>query len=343
MSRALVLRTGPFSRRTTTRAFGVGLLLIAAAVACLLAALMLGTRALSPGEVLAALGPQANTADRLVVLEWRAPRAVAAVIFGACLGLSGAIFQSLTRNPLGSPDVIGLNTGAYTGVVCALTLGATGFGAQAAGAILGGLGAAAVVYLFAFRQSVRGIRLIVVGIAVSAMLSSVNTWFSVKADLDVALQVAVWGAGTLSGVSWPPVLFAAAVAFALMLVAPAAGRQMRQLELGDETAGMLGLAVERSKVLLLVLGSMLTAVVTAVTGPVAFIALAAPQISGRLTGHGSSADPLGAALTGAVLMSAADLLAQHAIPEVNLPVGAVTVCLGGAYLVWLLIRESRRW
>lgn len=339
----LVLRAGSFSRRTTTRAFVAVLLLVLTLVACLLAALMLGTRALTPGEVFAALGPGANPGDRLVVLEWRAPRAVAAALFGACLGLSGAIFQSLTRNPLGSPDVIGLNTGAYTGVVCALTLGATGFGAQATGAVLGGLGAAAIVYLFAFRQGVLGIRLIIVGIAVSAMLSSVNTWFSVKADLEVALQVAVWGAGTLSGVDWKPVLVSAAVAFGLFLIAPVAGRRMRHLELGDETAAMLGVAVERSKVLLLVLGSVLTAVATAVTGPVAFIALAAPQIAGRLTGHGSAADPLGAALTGAVLMSAADLLAQHAIPGVNLPVGAVTVCLGGAYLVWLLIRETRRW
>lgn len=288
-------------------------------------------------------GPGANSADRLVVVEWRAPRAVGAVLFGACLGFSGAIFQSLTRNPLGSPDVIGLNTGAYTGVVCALTLGATGFGAQAAGAVLGGLGAAAIVYLLAFRQGVRGIRLIIVGIAVSAMLASVNTWFGVKADLDVALRVAVWGAGTLSGVEWPAVLLSAAVALALALVAPTAGRRMRQLELGDETAAMLGVAVERSKVLLLVLGSMLTALATAVTGPVAFIALAAPQIAGRLTGHGSSADPLGAALTGAVLMSVADLMAQHALAGVKLPAGAVTVCLGGAYLVWLLLRETRRW
>lgn len=343
MSRVLVLRAGSFSRRTTARVVVVDVLLVLVLGACLLAALMLGTRTLSPGEVFAALGPDAAAADRLVVVEWRAPRAVAAVLFGACLGLSGAIFQSLTRNPLGSPDVIGLNTGAYTGVVCALTLGASGFGAQAAGAVLGGLGAAAIVYLLAFRQGVRGIRLIIVGIAVSAMLASVNTWFSVKADLDIALQVAVWGAGTLSGVEWPPVLLSGAATLVLVLVVPTAGRRMRQLELGDETAAMLGVAVERSKVLLLVLGSVLTAVVTAVTGPVAFIALAAPQISGRLTGHGSAADPLGAALTGAVLMSAADLLAQHAIPDVTLPVGAVTVCLGGAYLVWLLLRETRRW
>ncbi len=196
MSGVLVLRAGSFSRRTTTRALVAGLLLTLTLAACLLAALMLGTRTLAPGDVFAALGPAANPADRLVVLEWRAPRAVAAALFGACLGLSGAIFQSLTRNPLGSPDVIGLNTGAYTGVVCALTVGATGFAAQAAGAIFGGLGAVVIVYLFSFRQGVLGIRLIIVGIAVSAMLSSVNTWFGVKADLDVALQLAVWGAGT---------------------------------------------------------------------------------------------------------------------------------------------------
>ncbi|MGW0182779.1 FecCD family ABC transporter permease [Nocardia sp. NPDC003345] len=343
MSRVLILRAGVFSRRTTIRAMTVCVLLGTVLAVCLSAALMLGTRTLSPGEVFAALGPGADSSDRLVVVEWRAPRAVAALLFGACLGLSGSIFQSLTRNPLGSPDVVGLNAGAYTGVVAAMLLGADSFGARATGAMLGGLGAAAIVYLLAFREGVRGIRLVIVGIAVSAMLSSVNTWFGVKADLDDALQVAVWGAGTLSGVEWPPVLLSAGVALALIAAVPAATRRMRQLELGEEAAAMLGVGVERSKVLLLVLASLLTAIATAVTGPVAFIALAAPQIAGRLTGHGSSADPLGAALTGAVLMSAADLVAQHAIPDAKLPVGAVTVCLGGSYLVWLLLREARNW
>ncbi|ASR35677.1 iron ABC transporter permease [Prauserella marina] len=340
MTRALVLRAGRLSLRASGRAVVVDAILACVLLGCVTLALMLGSRVLSPGEVLAALAPGADATDRLVVLEWRAPRALAAALFGACLGLSGAIFQSLTRNPLGSPDVIGLSAGSYTGVVCVLSLGGAGYLALATGAVVGGLATALTVYLLAFRRGMHGFRLIIVGIAISAMLSSVNRWFSVKADLDVALQVAVWGAGTLNNVEWLPLSYSAMAALALVLVLPAAGRRMRQLELGDDTAGMLGLSVERTKILLVVLGTALTAVVTAITGPVAFIALAAPQIARRLTGHGS-VDLTGAALTGAVLLSTSDLIAQHAISGVVLPVGAVTVCLGGGYLVWLLVRESK--
>jgi iron complex transport system permease protein len=338
----LTVRIGRFSRRWSTRALVVGALLTAAVIACTAASLMIGSRSLGLAEVLAALAPDAHGPNRLVVVEWRAPRALGAALFGACLGVSGAIFQSLTRNPLGSPDVIGLNTGAYTGVVVVITVGGTGYLAYAAGAIAGGLGAAAVVYLLAFSGGLRGFRLIIVGIAVSAMLSSANTWFSVKADLDEALRAAVWGAGSLNGVEWPPVASAAAAAALLALGLPAAGRRMRQLELGDETAAMHGVPVERSKILLVGLGVGFTAVVTAATGPVAFVALAAPQIARRLSGVPGSADLAGSALVGSVLLGGADLIAQHAIPDTPLPVGAVTVLLGGAYLVWLLLREQGR-
>ncbi len=342
MNRELVLRAGPLTRRTTVRAIAVRALLLALVTACGLTALAVGSRPLDLGQVLAALAPGAEGLDRMVVVEWRAPRAAAAVLFGACLGLSGAIFQSLTRNPLGSPDIVGLNTGAYTGVVAVLMLGGTGFAAQAGGALLGGLGAAAIIYLLAFRRGLSGFRLIIVGIAVSAILSSVNTWFSVKAELGLAVQVAVWGAGSLAGVEWPVVVAALAVAVPLLLLMPTIGRRLRQLELGDDAAASLGLAVERSKVLVVVAGVALTAVVTAVAGPVAFIALAAPPIAARLTGRTGSSDLLGAALVGSLLLAGADLIAQHAVPGATLPVGAVTVCIGGGYLVWLLFRESGR-
>ncbi|MDE3721823.1 iron chelate uptake ABC transporter family permease subunit [Nocardiopsis sp. N85] len=342
MSDTIVLRVAGASPRSSLRASAVHGLLLLLLLGCLLAALSMGSRPLTPVEVIAALAPDAHGPNRLVVVEWRAPRAVAAVLFGACLGLSGALFQSLTRNPLGSPDVIGLNTGAHTGVVCVLLLGGGGHAASAGGAVLGGLGAALLVYLLALRQGMRGFRLIIVGIAISAMLTSVNTWFSVKADLDMALRVAVWGAGTLNGAAWPPVAVSVVGAALLVLVMPVLGPRMRQLELGDDTASMSGVPVERTKVLMVVVGVGFTSVVTAVTGPISFVALAAPQIARRLTGRGGTVDPLGAALVGAVLLSTADLVAQHALPNTVLPVGAVTVCLGGAYLVWLLVRESGR-
>ncbi|WP_217254384.1 iron chelate uptake ABC transporter family permease subunit [Streptomyces sp. AC602_WCS936] len=342
MSGVLVLRAGPLSLRLTRRAVVVCALLWAALIALAAWAFTLGSYPLSLGDLSAVLTGTAGNSVRTVVLEWRAPRIVAAVLFGAALAVGGAIFQSLTRNPLGSPDVIGFTTGSYTGVVLTLLAGATGYSALAGGALVGGLITAFGVYMLAFRRGVQGFRLIIVGIAVGALLSSVNTWFSVKADVDTALRAAVWGAGSLGAVDWPAVATAAVVLAGVAVAAPVAQRRMRRLELGDDTAAMLGVAVERTKLLLVVLGVVATAAVTAACGPIAFVALAAPQIARRLTGHGTSVDLAGSALVGALLLLGADLAAQHAIPGVLLPTGAVTVCVGGAYLLVLLVRESRR-
>ncbi|UJP09294.1 iron chelate uptake ABC transporter family permease subunit [Microbacterium sp. KUDC0406] len=342
MSRPLVLRAGPFSVRTTRRMLVVCALLCLVVVALAAWAMMLGSYRVSIGEVIAALSGGAEPAVHKVVMEWRAPRVGAAVLFGAALGVAGAVFQSLTHNPLGSPDVIGFTTGSFTGVVVAMLLGGTGYAALSGGALIGGLLTAAAVYLLAFRQGLQGFRLIIVGIAVGAFLGAMNSWFMVKADVDLALRAAVWGAGSLSVVDGDTLAAAAIVLTMVALALPAAARRMRRLELGDDAAAMLGVPVERTKALLVLLGVAATAAVTAAAGPIAFIALAAPQIARRLTGHGASADLAGSALTGAVLLLSADIVAQHALPGLPLPTGAVTVCIGGAYLLVLLARESRR-
>ncbi|KUF19392.1 FecCD family ABC transporter permease [Streptomyces silvensis] len=342
MNGAIVLRAGTLSLRVRRRAVLVCALLWITLIALALWAFTLGSYPLSLGDLTAVMTGTARNSVRTVVLEWRAPRIVAAVLFGAALAVGGAIFQSLTRNPLGSPDVIGFTTGSYTGVVLTLLAGATSYSALAAGALAGGLLTAFAVYLLAFQRGAGGFRLIVVGIAVGAMLSSLNTWFLVKADVDSALRAAVWGAGSLSGVGWPAVTTAAVVLAGVAAAAPVAQRRMRRLELGDDTAAMLGVPVERTKLMLVVLGVAATAAVTAVAGPIAFVALAAPQIARRLTGHGNSVDLVGAGLVGAILLLGADIAAQHAISGVQLPTGAVTVCVGGAYLLVLLVREGRR-
>ncbi|MFF8437877.1 FecCD family ABC transporter permease [Streptomyces bacillaris] len=342
MNGVYVLRAGTLSLKVTRRAVAVCGVLALALVALALWAFTLGSYPLTLTDLAAVASGTAETGVRTVVLEWRAPRIVAAVLFGAALAVGGAVFQSLTRNPLGSPDVIGFTTGSYTGVVLTLLAGAGSYAALAAGALAGGLLTALTVYLLAFRRGVRGFRLIIVGIAVGALLSSVNTWFSVKADVDTALRAAVWGAGSLSAIGWPAVLMASALLAAVALAAPVAQHRLRRLELGDETATTMGVPVERTKLLLVVLGVAATAAVTAAAGPIAFVALAAPQIARRLTGRGTSVDLAGSALVGALLLLGADIAAQHAVPGVVLPTGAVTVCVGGAYLLVLLVRESRR-
>ncbi|MBD5784591.1 iron chelate uptake ABC transporter family permease subunit [Cellulosimicrobium terreum] len=334
-------RGGRFSRRLDLRTGAVCGVLLLVALAVGVVALTTGDYPLSVGQVLAALTGTADGPERMIVLEWRLPRALLALVLGAALGASGAIFQSLTRNPLGSPDVIGFNTGAYTGALVVLMVIGGGYGGVAAGALVGGIASAAIVYVLAYRKGVQGFRFVVVGIAVSAMLASVNAWLVITADLETAMAATLWGAGSLNGTSWAQAGPATVLVVVLLVATGFLAPRMRMLELGDDAATALGLRPEPARLALVVVGVALIAVVTAAAGPISFVALAAPQLARRLTG-GAGVQILPAAVMGAVLLSASDLVAQRLLAPTQLPVGVVTVVLGGAYLVWLLVREARR-
>ncbi|CNF69964.1 iron-enterobactin ABC transporter permease [Yersinia mollaretii] len=332
---------GPINLRVRSRSLLVGGLLLLACLLGALLALMAGTLSLSPAQVVNALFGKSHGTVDIIVNQWRLPRAVMALIFGAALGISGAIFQSLVRNPLGSPDVIGFNVGAYTGALVAITLFNGNYFEIASSALVGGLLSATAVYLLAYRQGIQGFRLIIVGIAMGAMLTAFNTWLTITASLESAMTAAAWGAGSLNGLTWakglPSVLFIAIAILAAMLLS----RRMPLLEMGDDAAGALGVPVERTRLSLMAIGVILMAAVTAAAGPISFIALAAPQIARRLTGT-SSVTLTASALMGALLLIAADLCAQHLFLPNQLPVGVITISIGGLYLIWLLIRESGR-
>ena len=314
----------------------LGLLALVLAGACLL----VGDYPLTPAQVLDAfLGDRSFT--RVVVLEWRLPAAASAVVFGALLGTGGAIFQSLTRNPLGSPDVIGFDAGAHTAVVVGILLfGARAQGIIAVAAVAGGLLAAFVVHLLSGRTTT-GFRLIVVGLAVSAALGAANAYLVTRARVEDAMLVGFWGAGSLTRIeagSLPMWLGAAAVLLVSAgLLAPSLGI----IELGDQTAGALGIQLEPRRAILVV-GVAASAVVTAAAGPIGFVALAAPQVARRLM-RTPGISIAGAATTGAVLLSAAQLCSALASSSNRpVPVGLITVSVGGLYLIYLLVREGRR-
>lgn len=329
------------SGRVDIRAIVVIVALSVAGVCLAVIALGSGDVEISPVRVLATLVGDGARTERLVVLEWRAPRVLMALVLGAALGMSGAIFQSITRNPLGSPDVIGFNTGSYTGaLVVMLVLGTASYYSIAAGALLGGIATALAVYILAFKRGVQGFRLIIVGIAISAILSSVNTWLLLKADLDAAMSAAAWGAGTLNGMGWSqavPVLIILTILVPMLLLL---AQRMPMLDMGDDTAKALGIRAEPVRFALIVVGVSLTAASTAIAGPIAFVSLAAPQLARRLTQTPGVA-LLPSAAMGALLLMFSDLLAQRLFAT-PLPVGVITVSIGGGYLVWLLIREARR-
>lgn len=341
-------------RRITVHAFGDRLgfsidkrLLLACAVlfclalVVLVAALVSGQVRIPIMDVIDVLLGNGQRRTRLVVLEWRMPRAAAAALFGALLGLGGAVFQSITRNPLGSPDVVGFDAGAYTGAILAITFAGGGWLVLAGSAIAGGLLTALVVYLLTWHKGIQGFQLIVVGIGVSAMLTSANHWILLKSTLSTAMAANTWGMGSLAKVSSQQLLPVLWIALPVIIAALFLARPLRMMEMGDARARALGIRVETVRLSLMALAIVATALVTAIAGPIPFVALAAPPIAHAIT-RTAGTSLIASMVTGAVLLSTADYVAQHSFAPIQLPVGVVTLCIGGAYFLWLIIKEARR-
>ena len=327
------------SLRVHGRSALVCVALLVATLAVGVAGVGTGDYPLSPAEVIATLVGHGDPASAFIVETLRLPRVLTALLVGGAFGIAGAMFQSISRNPLGSPDVTGFTMGAATGALVAILL-VRGTALQIGlGAVTGGTVTAIVVYLLALRHGVHGYRLVLVGIGVSAMLESVNAYLLTRAARDDAFVAAHWLVGSLNGRGWEHVWPVAAALALLVPLALALSRRLTMLEMGDDAACALGVRAERSRLAVIFVAVGLTAVGTASTGPVAFVALAAPQLARRLN-RAAAPGLISSALMGALLLAASDLAAQRVLDR-DLPVGVVTGAVGGAYLGWLLWRGWR--
>lgn len=335
-----VIRIGPFSLCWRPRvAILCGAL---AGVGLVLAVILLGTGTLAftPGEVASALlGRGDNPTAERVILRLRLPRVLTAMLVGAALGMAGSIFQSISRNPLGSPDLIGFTTGAATGAIVQIILFDAGPVAVSVAAAFAGMTTATLVFLLALKgRATGGYRLVLVGIGVGATMSGINTVLLVVGDLDRAMSAQIWLAGSLTARNWSHVV-PAALGFALTLpVALYHARRTALSEMGDDAANQLGVAVERTRLVVVISAVCLTGIATAAAGPIAFIALAGPQLAKRLAPSPDVPLISGAAM-GMVLLLAADLISQRFPFSLNMPIGLTTGFLGGCYLLWLLARN----
>lgn len=328
------------SVRLRPRSVVVGAATVAAILALAVLSLGWGTYPVAPDAVIRALLGSGTALDTTVVVGWRLPRVLAAVTLGALLAIAGALFQTVTRNPLASPDILGLSNGAFTGMLITLVLVSSSWPARAAGALVGCLAASLLIWLLAYRGGVQGFRLIVVGIGVSAMLASLNTWMLLQVELETAMFASAWGHGSLNGVTGDALGGVLLCAMPVALAAFALGPSLRQLELGDDLATATGVRPHLVRSVALLIGVVLVAAATAIAGPIAFVALAAPQIARRLARSPSLSLTL-SGLVGALVLLASDAIAQHVLP-VALPVGVVTVSVGGAYLIVMIVSEIRR-
>ncbi|MBT2899734.1 iron chelate uptake ABC transporter family permease subunit [Streptomyces sp. McG3] len=325
--------------RGASRRRRVVLALMVLVLAAFAVTLMAGRTFYPPGDVFRViLGEQVPGAS-FTVGRLRLPRAVLALVAGFSFGLAGVTFQTMLRNPLASPDIIGISSGASAAAAIAIVTLSLGEVQVSVLAIAAGLGVALLVYSLAFKGGVVGTRLILIGIGISAMLDSVTSYVLSRAaewDLQEAMR---WLTGSLNGATWDqavPALVAAAVLTPLLL---GQARNLAALQLGDDTASALGVRVERTRVTVIVAAVGLIAFATAAAGPIAFVAFLSGPIAARITGAGGS--PLvPAGLVGSLLVLVADFTGQFAFGE-RYPVGVVTGVLGAPYLVYLIIRTNR--
>ncbi|MER6262977.1 iron chelate uptake ABC transporter family permease subunit [Streptomyces sp900105245] len=331
---------GGFSLRLDPRALIVVVLLLAAALAAAVALIGTGDAKIPAADVLRTLAGNGTAYQDFIVNELRLPRVLVGLLVGASLGLGGALFQAVSRNPLGSPDVLGLSQGSTAGALVVIVLMSGSATQVTVGALIGGLVTGLAIYLLAWKQGVHGYRLVLVGIGVSAVVTAVNGYLLTKADLVDATRAVVWMTGSLSGRDWSQVWPLLALCAVLVPLVLANARGLRMMEMGDDVAGALGVRVQRVRLVLMVCAVLLTAAATAAAGPVGFVALTAPQLARRLT-RSPGPNLVASLCMGAALLVAADWVSQRAFGADQLPVGVVTGVLGGAYLLWLLVTERR--
>ncbi|AXK35840.1 hypothetical protein DVA86_27665 [Streptomyces armeniacus] len=327
--------------RPRALAVGLGCLVVAAVASVFAIGSGSGDYPMTTGQVLDTLLGSGNPADEFIVNDIRLPRVVTALLVGAALALGGAVFQSVVRNPLGSPDVLGFTHGAATGALTVIVVFGGGSLALACGAVAGGLATGLLIYGLAWRQGVHGYRLVLIGIGITAILTGVNGYLLTRAQITEAARAVLWMTGSLDGRGWDdavPLLIAMAVLLPVVLLGCA--RAMRMLEMGDDAAFALGVPVERIRLTVLAAAVLLVSFGAAAAGPVAFVALTAPQVARRMT-KAPGPNLLPSLCTGAALLVIADLAAQRAFSGHQLPVGVITGVLGGGYLVWLLATERK--
>ncbi|RAX21312.1 MULTISPECIES: iron chelate uptake ABC transporter family permease subunit [unclassified Actinomyces] len=333
----LLLRPGPGrSLMVRRRALAVTTALVAVAAAVGAYTLLTGAYELSAADALRVLAGGGSELDRFIVLGQRLPRVVAAALIGAMLALSGAIFQSLSHNPLGSPDIVGFTTGATTGGLLVILVSATSSTATTAlGTTVGGFATAAVVVMVAMRRGGAGENLVLAGVALSQTLSALNDYLLSRATIQQAEVARAWQYGSLNAITWAQVRPLIVGAALLIPLSAWMGRPAAVLELGDDAATSLGLGVGRLRAAMVGYGVVLAAVCVAVAGPIGFLALAAPQLAQRLARTAGLTLSVSAAM-GAALLVVADLLAQRLLAPFQIPVGLLSAACGGLYLMWLL-------
>jgi iron complex transport system permease protein len=324
-------------RRQTLVVAGMVLVVLVAGTG----ALLIGAAGLTPGQAIAGALGLGDKGDVFIIQKLRLPRIEAAVVVGAAFGLAGALFQSTLRNPLASPDILGISSGASLGAVTGLlALGMSGVALS--GLAFAGAGLVALaIWLLAWRKGLHSIRFVLVGVGFAYLCSSLVAWAMARAEENEAAGVLVWTVGSVSDIRGEQLALVAAGTLVLLVAVGVVSGSQGPLALGDDNARALGVHVDAARVGALLLAVALVALATSAAGPIAFVALVAPAIARRLVNDGGAALAASTA-TGAALTLVADVVGQHGLLGVAAPVGIVTGLVGAPYLLWLLATNEKR-
>lgn len=328
-------------RRRLGRVARVTIILAVVALAVIIVSLWMGTVSVSLWDTLrAAVGIDTGTGADFIVGQLRAPRVYTAALVGALLAASGALMQSIARNPLASPDLLGISSGAAAGaVLCIYLTQNTSSLALAPWAVLGAMVAAALVIVLGSRGSIEPFRLIIAGIGIEFVATAATTLILTKIPDNIVPQAYAWIVGSTNARTWEHVWMGAASCLVILPIGLFMVRRLRVLEMGDDLAAGLGLRPGRLRFVALVIAAIAAGLAAALVGPIAFIALVAPAIARRIT-RSPGITVAASALMGAILTVAADLAARELLGSIQLPVGLYTSLIGGPYLIYLIVRSK---
>lgn len=342
------LRVGPFSAVWRFRSLVLLFSGVIALFTLLVLNLAIGDYNVALMQVVGVLFGGGDSADQVVIFELRMPRSLTGLLVGATLGLSGAVIQTIARNPLASPDILGITWGAGTAATAVIvtggTVGAVSGATASVGlpivALLGGMLSGLAVFLLAYRNGLDPFRLVLVGIGVMTMTGNATFWLLSLGEVNDAGRALVWLTGSLSGRGWENVV---PVACALIVLVPpilVGAHALGTLQLDDDSVRAVGVRLNFVRATMLLAATMLAAIATAAAGPIQFVALCAPHIAMRLA-QLSRPPIVSSMVLAAVLVTGADLISRTAFGGLEMPVGIVTAILGAPYLIYLLVHPYR--
>jgi ABC-type Fe3+-siderophore transport system permease subunit len=330
--------TGPL---TTRRLVGSLALLVAALVATLVAGAAIGSSGFGLGGLFA--GDETST----TILRLRLPRLLLAAIAGAALGAAGAVFQAILRNPLADPYILGVSGGAALGAFAATAAGLTAIApalpVRPAAAFAGA--ALTVAFLFALSRAggrVASYPMLLIGVVTNTVYLAIILFIQTLVELTRLHGLRIWMMGTIPLEAYDviaPVGVVTAIGIAALALY---GRDLNLMSAGEETARALGVGVERTRVGLVLVASLVTALVVAVTGPIGFVGLIVPHVARLIFGPDHRLLVPASALSGAIFLAAADTAARTLMAPTELPVGVITALCGGPFFLWLYRRQRGR-